>query len=182
MRERIYVPPIYLKEDEPVVFLAGPIQGASDWHIKAMEIFKELSPELNIASPKRPDFTKEFDPSYEEEGNKFIGKSNVTYDQQVNWETDHLNKAANNGVVMFWLDKEEYHICDRAYAQTTRFELAEWKVKHEYEGTKLAVGIHPEFPGRRYIKMRLTDDCPNIPVVNSLRQTCEEVIKLLNKD
>jgi len=88
-----------------------------------------------------------------------------------------LRRASTEGCILFWLAKEYEHICDRAYAQTTRFELAEWKIRHERDATKLVVGIEEGFTGAKYIKRRLFQDCPLVPINYSLEQTCKEAIK-----
>jgi hypothetical protein len=99
------------------------------------------------------------------------------YEKQVDWETHYLNKAASIGAIMFWLAKEVNHSCDRAYAQTTRFELAEWKVRYQRDNIKLIVGIEEGFTGARYIRHRFSQDCPNIPICKNLEETCQQAIK-----
>lgn len=160
---RVILPPHYPDPDGPIVFLAGPIQGAPLWQLDATRLLLELMPELHVANPRRSDDTE------------------VHYDAQVDWETHHLRRAAGTGVILFWLAREETHRCDRAYAQTTRFELAEWKVRHERDGVKLAVGIDDGFTGAKYIRRRLAQDCPGVPVCDSLRETCGAVVRLLGR-
>lgn len=167
MSSNLILPPNYLQTiDAPLIFLAGPIQGADDWHKNAIQILSCKAPELYIASPRRQietkgDFTKEM------------------YNEQVDWETYHLRKAGENGVVLFWLAKEFEHRCDRAYAQTSRFELAEWKMRHERDGSKIVVGIENGFSGGRYLIRRLSQDCPDVPINDCLEETCNSAIKLL---
>ncbi len=96
----------------------------------------------------------------------------------VDWETFHLRNAGWNGVVLFWLAKEFEHDCKRAYAQTSRFELGEWKVIHERDGSNLVVGIEEGFTGDRYIKRRLPQDCPEVPILSTLEETCEKAVEL----
>ncbi len=98
------------------------------------------------------------------------------YNEQVDWETYYLRRAAKQGVVLFWLAKEFRHTCDRAYAQTTRFELGEWKVRHERDGTKLVVGIEQGFTNAKYIKRRLSQDCKDVPLCSTLEETCKSAI------
>jgi hypothetical protein len=166
MSSRLILPPNYLKQiDAPIIFLAGPIQGAEDWQNDAIRFIHSNAPELYIASPRRPIKTKgEF--------------TQEIYNEQVDWETYHLRETGENGVVLFWLAKEFEHRCDRAYAQTTRFELAEWKMLHERDGSKLVLGIEDGFVGSRYIIRRFSQDCPEVPILHSLEDTCREAIKL----
>jgi hypothetical protein len=154
-------PPDHPTVDGPVIFLAGPIQGAANWQTEATKIIASLSQSVSIANPRRDYLDGEF-----------------VYNAQVDWETAFLRRAAQRGVVMFWLAKEEEHIHERAYAQTTRFELAEWKVRHESDGTKLVVGIEDGFTNARYIRRRLSQDCPDVQILNSLKETCRTAVQL----
>ncbi len=162
---QLYLPPDFVADGvAPVVFLAGPILGADDWQSAAIAYFTEHAPQLIIASPR---------------GNGF---KEAMYNSQVDWETHHLNRAAQTGAILFWLANEVEHLCERAFAQTTRFELAEWKVKHERDGARLVVGIDRAFTGGRYIRRRFTQDCPDVPLCDTLETTCQAVIRLLSAE
>ena len=159
--------PNYLKMIEyPVIFLAGPIQGVHPWQEEAIKTIHSLDSKLYIANPRRQnieikgDFTTDM------------------YNEQVDWESFHLKKAGESGCVLFWLAKETKHDCSRAYAQTTRFELAEWKMKHEFFKSNLVVGVENGFTGAKYIKRRFMQDCPEVPVCDSLEETCEQAVRL----
>lgn len=166
MTENLILPPTYLdKIDAPLIFLAGPIQGASDWQKDAIAIIRYFAPTFYVASPRR-NIAKKGDFSVE------------MYNEQVDWETYHLKKAGEKGTVMFWLAKEFKHIRRRAYGQTSRFELGEWKMKHERDGAKLVVGIEEGFSGARYIQKRMLRDCPEVPVCSTLEKTCQEAVRL----
>ena len=163
MQKQVIFPPDYIDvKNKPVVFLAGPIQGAPDWQGQAIAIFHGLAPQLYIASPRKHYLDGKF-----------------VYGEQVDWETHYLNQAAKNGVVLFWLAKEETHFPERAYAQTSRFELGEWKVKHEKYGANLVVGIEAGFTNARYIRHRLGQDCPKIEICDGLEATCRQALGLL---
>ena len=155
---------IFAPEDKkvngPVIFLAGPIQGAEDWHKRAIEILKEKKKEINIASP-RGDYT------------------NIKFDYlpQVNWETKYLNLAAKEGVIIFWLAKEKTHDPERSYAQTSRFELAEWVTKFQSDkNINIVIGIEPGFSGEKYIRKRVGEDSPEIEILSTLKETCEKAV------
>src|SRR6516225_6635384 len=105
----VITPPDYRDIVGPLVFLAGPIQGAPLWQHEAIRLIAQISPTLHIANPRRDHSLDEF-----------------AYDLQVDWETHYLKRASADGVILFWLARETDHDCSRAYAQTTRFELAEW--------------------------------------------------------
>lgn len=157
----VLFPPEVGPVDGPVVFLAGPIKGAPDWQGEAIRWFAEHGPGIAVASPRRTDRTTEFD-----------------YDTQVEWETHHLRRAADRGVILFWLAREVVSVPGRAYAQTTRFELAEWKMRHERDGARLVLGIEDGFSGERYIRHRFDRDCPQVPVVSSLPAACAAATEL----
>ncbi len=162
MSERnIFVPPEYISSVQKVIFLAGPIQGAPDWQSDAIDILTTFKPDIYIASPRRK-ITEGFN-----------------YNEQVDWETENLRKAGKNGVIMFWLAKEQDQIPGRSYAQTSRAELFEWKVRHERDGTKIVVGIEEGFSGLKYIRRRFSQDCPDVPILDSLKETCTKVLEML---
>jgi len=161
----------------PLIFLAGPIQGAPSWHDEAISILHEIDESICIASPCRrkvrideasiPGASKEF--------------TSEMYNEQVDWETHYLNRAAKDGVVLFWLAKETKHICTRAYAQTSRFELGEWKERSRWTNAKLVVGIQKGFTNERYIRRRLAQDCSDIQIADTLEATCMAAIQLIHK-
>ncbi len=168
MPGKIIIAPEYVDVEGPLIFLAGPIQGAPLWQESAMSQLDILAPNVHIASPRRrTEYNGEFTPAM--------------YDEQVDWETFFLNRAANNGVVLVWCAKEAVHDCKRAYAQTTRAELFEWKVKHERDGINLALGIEARYTGAKYIRRRFSQDCPKIQIQPSLEKTCIEAVRQIYK-
>ena len=163
---KVLLPSVIVEVEGPVVFLAGPIQGAPDWHEEAARILLELDSAFTIASPRAlPNEYETFDEAH--------------YRAQVDWETHYLRRAARECVIMFWLAKEKTHIHERAYAQTSRFEIGEWKERHMRDGAKLVVGIEDGFSGARYVRHRFGQDCPEVPVVSSLREACEAAVRLV---
>jgi len=151
--------PDFKKVNGPLIFLAGPIQGAEDWHKTAIDLIAEENSFLDIASPRGDYSKREFD-----------------YDKQVDWETYHLNLAAKSGAILFWLTKEKEHMCDRAYAQTTRFELGEWVTKYRFnKKIRLFIGIEDGFTGERYLRRRIKQDCPEIILHPTLENLCKDV-------
>lgn len=157
----VLTPPIIMDVSGPVIFLAGPIQGATDWQAEAIRYLAVKSASIHIASPRREYLPGEFD-----------------YAAQVNWETHNLRRAAVSGVILFWLARESVSISGRAYAQTTCFELAEWKVRYERDNIRMVVGIEEGFSGARYIRQRFNQDCPRLPIVDSLPVACDTALEL----
>jgi hypothetical protein len=165
----IFDAPQVVKISGPLIFLAGPIQGAPLWHNEAISIIRKLDKRIHIASPRRRKLKR---------STEFTDKMR---NKQVDWETRYLNRAAENGVIIFWLAKEHRHIRTRAYAQTSRFELGEWKERSRWTKAKLVVGIQEGFTNARYIRRRLAQECPDIPIMDTLEATCNAAIRLIRE-
>jgi hypothetical protein len=162
MTERlILTPPEIIETESPVIFLAGPIQGGPDWQSEAATLIHDIDPELIVASPRK---------NYPE--------GTFVYEKQVDWETHFLRTAGRTGVIAFWLAGQVEETPGRSYAQTTRFELAEWKMRHEYEGVKLTLGIEEGFGNARYIRRRFAQDAPNVAIADSLEEMCRNAVDL----
>ncbi|VVB80931.1 Nucleoside 2-deoxyribosyltransferase like protein [uncultured archaeon] len=152
--------PDYKEANGPIVFLAGPIQGAEDWQRTAIELLTRTNPAVNVASSRGDYSNRKFD-----------------YDAQVDWETHYLKEAAKTGSILFWLAKEKEHICDRAFAQTTRFELAEWVTKYGCDkNLRLSIGIEPGFSGERYLRRRIGQDHPELQIYSKLEDVCTAAV------
>ena len=153
-------PPKYLDIDGPLVFLAGPIQGAPDWQSEARNMLWTSVPKVSIASPRR--------------------EGNLTLAEQVDWESHYLRRAAKDGVILFWLANEKMRVAGRAYAQTSRFELGEWVTRREEDPSiKLVIGIDSKFSGGRYIAHRISRLQTVIPVVGTLDEAVRVTLGML---
>ena len=143
------------------IFLAGPIQGAHDWHETAITYLSNyIYKPLCIAVPKTINKPKEW-----------------TYDKQVEWESKYLNKASQNGIILFWLPIEFNKFDNRSYAQTTRFELAEWVTKQKFNNSiNIVIGIEPGFHGEKYMRKRISEENTNIVIYNNLIDLCGHII------
>lgn len=160
--ERIVLqPPEIVKAQPPFIFLAGPIQGAPNWQSEAVSIIHNINPSVIIASPRK----------------EYLNDSFV-YEKQVDWETHYLRLASQIGVIAFWLAAQTEETPGRAYAQTSRLELGEWKVHHQFFGTVLSVGIEKGFGNSRYIKHRFNQDCPKVKISSNLESMCQNAIDL----
>ncbi len=153
-------------ESWPVLFTAGPIQGARDWQAEVPEILIGLDAcDMYVANPRAP------------------GEWHGNYNGQVDWELQHLNLAGDQGVVMFWLAKEETHYCDRPHGQTSRFELGEW-VGRKFVNpldVDLVVGIEPGFTNERYIRRRLARAPWTIHIHDTLEETCASALSIIRR-
>src|SRR5688572_3681746 len=116
----------------PLVFLAGPIsRGPDGWHEQAIATIANLNNKIHVANPRRdPDTSAQLWNQREDGATMRHDFPERDYNEQMDWETHYLRRAAADGVVVFWLARERAHRCDRPHAQTTRFELAEWKERH----------------------------------------------------
>jgi hypothetical protein len=157
------------KNEDIIVFLAGPIQGAPDWQedfiLKIQKELTNIKTNINIiiASPKRLEKSKDFD-----------------YDEQVNWESYYLNKASKQGVIVFWLAKEKEKVEGRSYAQTTRFEIGEWWAKGQsITDFKIVIGSQKEFEGQRYIEKKFKDEYPNFKLNSNIDDMIKDIIKII---
>ena len=170
MAVEVIRPPEIVETENPILFLAGPIQGAENWQDEAVEIIERTASGITIASPR-----------------KEYPKGTFVYEKQVDWETEYLKRAAKLGVTMFWLarqvelgDPDERGFY-RAFGQTSRFELAEAKSRHERDGIKLVVGIEEGFGNEKYIRRRFSQDCPDVPILDSLDETCRTTVSLVKE-
>ena len=169
MAEKVFIPEEYPKLVGPLIYLAGPVTGAPPWHEEAVRIIHQLNPSIHIAIPNKQAFGKVFDYKTQD------------WKAHHDWETHYLQEAANHGVILFWMAKEVHHQCDRSYAQGSRFELGEWKVRHERDGSKIVLEIEPGFPGERLLKQRFSEDCADTPICSSLKETCQKAVELIGK-
>jgi len=142
--------------DKKIVFLAGPIKGAPNWQADAIKDLADL--DVYVANPRRENVL------------------NFNLDLQVNWESRFLAAA---DVIMFWIPPKVADIAGRDYAQTSRFELAEWMAKTNYNHTRkqVVVGIDDAFFGKSYIVKRLQAE--NVPVYSTYTETLSKVRSLL---
>ena len=158
--------------DDIYVFLAGPIQGTSEWQedfIKKLETeFKDskLNKNVVICSPRRIDS---------------FSKDKFSYDEQVDWESYYLDKSSKQGVVVFWLAKEKEKVEGRSFAQTSRFEIGEWFAKGQnIDNFKIVVGYEEGFEGIKYITKKFKDHY-NIDLVKTTSDMIDEIIKNIKK-
>lgn len=151
------------KLEGPLVYLNGPIQGAENWQASAIAVLGEIAPDLHVASPRARNFAG-------------------GVEKHLAWEQGFVERAAKDGVVMFWLAREAKHRNDRTYAAQMRFELGEWAVKSSAGLARLVVGIESSFPGGAYLKRRLTLTYPNIPICRTLQQACAAAAELARHD
>ena len=157
------------------VFMAGPIQGTNSKKMWQEEFVENIQKELKdvktnkniiFCSPRRLE---------KPDKDKFV------YEEQVEWESYYLEKSAKQGIIVFWLAKEEEKIEGRSFAQTTRWELSEWWTKSLQENIKIIVGADKEFGGQRYITYKFKQKNPNFEIINNRKEMVDEITKQIKK-
>jgi len=158
-----------------VVFMAGPIQGTNSKKMWQEEFVENIQKELKdvktnkniiFCSPRRLE---------KPDKDKFV------YEEQVEWESYYLEKSAKQGIIVFWLAKEEEKIEGRSFAQTTRWELSEWWTKSLQENIKIIVGADKEFEGQRYITYKFKQKNSDFEIINSRKEMVDEITKQIKK-
>lgn len=158
-----------------VIFLMGPIQGAPDWQtkfyntfekkIKEKDFFKKLNKSIIVACPRREN----------------LNDSKFVYQEQVDWESFYLQKAANNGVIFCWLPKMESDIKGRSYAQTSRFEIGEWWSKGKLiKNFKMIIGADKNFDGLKYIEYKFKQEYNDFKIENNFNDSIDEIIEYIS--
>lgn len=151
------------KLDGPLIYLAGPIQGAANWQAEAIATLGELDPDIHVASPRAATFAG-------------------GVDRHLVWEQLFTERAAQNGVILFWCARETSHRCNRTYAAQMRFDLGEWTVKSSIGLARLVVGIERGFTGGPYLQRRYALNYPHVPVCRVLRQACAAAVELARRE
>lgn len=153
--------------DDIIIFLAGPIQGSSEWHEEFIQKLKsnlKIKKNVTICSPKR------------------LTKDNFIYDGQVDWESFYLEQASKRGLIVFWLAKEQEKVEGRSYAQTTRFEIGEWWAKAVHrKDLKIVIGAEEGFEGLRYITKKFASIFPNFRLNPTIDDMVNEIVQKLRK-
>ena len=165
LHKNVLYPPKIEVNDFKIIFLAGPIQGSRDWQAEIINKLKDKLPDnYKIACPRLEYKDGEFD-----------------YNKQVDWETEYLTRAANDGVILFWLANEEQHDSKRSYAQTTRFELATWLERQKANNKiKIFLGVEKDFPGKKYIVKKVEDEYFDIETIfTNMDDICNSILKKL---
>lgn len=145
--------------DGPLIYLAGPIQGAVNWQREAVALLADLAPEVPVACPR---------------ARNFRGGPEV----HLTWERAYAERAAREGVILGWLPRETAHRCGRSYAAQARFELGEWAVRAQRGELRLVIGVERGFTGGPYLTRRFALDYPQVPLCRSLRQACAAAVEL----
>lgn len=52
---------------------------------------------------------------------------------------------------------------------------------HEYDGSKITLGIEKGFGNARYIRRRFGQDCPDVKIADTLEEMCQNAIELIRQ-
>jgi hypothetical protein len=162
--------------DKPLIFLAGPIRSAPEWHDEAIDMIFSREQDIIIASPQR---------HVKNTLEKYILINNTLSDyfpRQRAWERHYLDIASRTGAILFWLPGEARHDCKKIYGAMTRIELGQWMTNYRHNNSlRICIGSDGTFPELDTIKYDLSLDAPDIPIKESLEETCLEAIQLVRQ-
>ncbi len=169
MSEFIFPPNNINNPNNPVVFLAGPVQGAEDWQKAAADMLLAQGAEASIISPRgAPELYQK--PSAWLDNNK-----------QNPWERHYLRLAREKGVLAMWMAEQTFETPGRAYAQTSRIEfgfIAGWK---DYNpDLDFVFGVSDTYQGGNKTYMQEVCGEIGVPVHNSLGTWCAAILERLN--
>lgn len=151
----------------PLIFLAGPIRSAPEWHEFAIEYLFSKEKEITIASPNRID------------GKVIKSKE---FSRQREWERYYLKtarKEGEKGCVMFWLPKEKKNDCGKVYGAMSRFELGQLFTYFELDNsTRFCIGSDGDFQELNTMEDDLEYSAPDKKIFKTLEETCDEALKI----
>jgi hypothetical protein len=165
-----HTPPGYFMpgDDEPVLFMAGPIQGAPDWQIKGLEVVRniwDLDRMLHVVNPRWMAKPEEF-----------------VKNDQITWEKKYLRRASILGGLVFYLaaecsDAPAPNKLGRAYAQTTRHEFgraAGWKDNDP--SVVISLGMEDGYIGNEDYYRHTAEEF-GLPVHDNIEDTVAEAVE-----
>lgn len=143
----------------PLIYLAGPISDAANWQAKAVRYLRKIDDTIHVACPRgsRPYHTD----------------INIQY----KWEQRNLAYASKQGAILFWLASPQSP-AGPGYALRTLFCLGEWLAHPDVD---VVVGIEPNFPGEIYVRRRISEDFPRVPMCRDLRRACLVTMSLVQR-
>lgn len=160
----ILISPNTEEVEDPIIFLAGPVNGAPDWQSDAIGHLS-LNESIHIVSPRQA--RDESVPLSAQESKK-----------QIEWEQHYLQKAMRDGVVLFWFAKPLLETKPLHFAQQSFFELGDILAKTQGKDVVCA-GIEEGFPGSEYLRATLQMKYPNLKVRASLSEVCDDALRLI---
>ena len=168
----VLIPNTRIETTKPILFLAGPIQGTSNWRQTAIENIASLSDTFLIVSPSgRLTFNQD---------NINIIPSQKDFEHQREWENHYLDKASRHGTILFWLPGETEHSCQKSYGAMTRVELGEWITEYKYNPSiNLIIGTDGNFSEFKTIRRDINQKIPSLEIYQTLEEVCQQATKTI---
>jgi hypothetical protein len=182
MSNRIIIPKYNVDlNNEPVIFLAGPVRNGGGWQKDALRIIRSKNSNVYIAIPDYANIL----------GDEILSNSKKSlefFHSQLEWEQNYLEIAENKGAILFWLPKQigEMPISKESgfikpYAQDTRSETGGWgwgllRCKPK---AHITIGGQEGYSGLSVTKRNFTKYAPHIPFRDNLEQVCEDALGFL---
>jgi len=187
---------IDFNEEIRLYFLGGPIQSSGHWQTMALEMLSRVDPGCYVACP------------HEYNINHWIfkacaqlacenPKNSLEFPNQTLWKRYYLQRASYYGTVIMWLPCEDPgnpHTDGNTYAQDTRGEIGEWRIKaanphvfsfergkmrRHFHRVNLVVGAEPDFPGLKTIQENFDDEFGRPYLIhNTLKETINTAVSL----
>jgi hypothetical protein len=174
--KRILFPKYYYEvQNNPVIFLSGPIHAAPNWQKTAAKMILKKTKDIVVASPRQFDLNIPL--------NFYSDATHVFYRQRP-WEKYYMNRAAYGGSILFWLPDSDKRFLstEMVYGATTRFELGEWMTRYEMDPTiGLLIGGELEFPTFHTIKYDKADLMGDSSMYETLESLVEASIETAYK-
>lgn len=148
----------------PIIYLAGPINGAPDWQSDAIGHLC-VNPSVHIVSPRQ---ARDASTLLSEEDSKV----------QIEWEQVYMESAVKDGVVLFWFAKPLSSVSTSYYAQQSFFELGDI-LANVGKRHSVCVGIEGEFPNAEYLTATLTWRYPELTIHKTLSDVCDEALRII---
>lgn len=180
---RLLLPKTFVQDSEinqPLFFLAGPVNGGGNWQEKCCTEIAKLIPDFLAVVPCR----------WQSKDNLFcyrVSGIEDAFSRQTRWEYHYLKLAAqkskeHKGCIIFWLPNEsktQPRNDGQPYARDTLGELGYWRAHLEfYKSMHLVVGAEPDFPGLSVIRenFRLSMGA-EFPFYLTLEETARRAVK-----
>lgn len=134
--------------NHPLIFLGGPIRGADEWHTSMCLAIKKIAPTAIVCCPARWEDRHPLA--------RYFTNLPRADQRQRQWERHWMDRAgiswrAGGGCISFWLPLESTTNPrpreEGPYAQDTRNELGEWRVRTKRDKARVEYGGSPDFPG-----------------------------------
>lgn len=164
------IPPNQITESEnPVVFLAGPVQGARNWQARVgADLLSQSLTDITVVSPR---------------GNPPLYAPTsywMSEGLQTPWEKHHLKLARDQGVLAVWMAEQIYETPGRVYAQTSRIEFGRIAGWLDYNpAISFVFGVDPKYKGGNQTYMEEVCGDLNIQIARNFGAFTTQILERL---